>query len=126
MSKSLAVLEALVAEGIKKQLTPNHRYLAAHERVAIASDAAAVAIAVLIDLTGGHDHTVQADGETFTLQHPLTERLTGDLFDCDIHKHIAAGEPLDKGRYRVVWSDEPTDDDLGGPLFTLVPIKEHA
>lgn len=126
MSRSLDVLTALVAEGIKKQMTPYRRYLAAPERVAIANDAAAVAIAALVDLTGGPDHIVQADGETFTMQHPLTERLTGDLFDCEVHAHIAAGEPLEKGRYKAVWSDESSDDDLGGPLFTLVPIKEHA
>lgn len=126
MSRSVEVLTALVAEGIKKQMTPNRRYLAAPERVAIADDAAAVAIAALIDLTGGPDHIVQANGETFTLQHPLTERLTGDLFDCDVHAHIAAGEPLERGRYRVAFADDPTDDDLGGPLFTLVPVKEFA
>ncbi|MFD6699723.1 MULTISPECIES: DUF6085 family protein [unclassified Microbacterium] len=105
MSKSLHVLEALVAEGIKKQMTPNRRYLAASERKAIAEDAATVAIAALIDLTGGPDHIVVSDGETWTLQHPLTERLTGDLFDCEIAQHLAAGEPLEKGRYTVRTGD---------------------
>ena len=117
MSK-LAVISALVADGIKKQMAPNRKYIAAAERAAIAEDAAAVALAVLIDITGGPYHVVQADGDTFTLQHPLSERLTGDLFDCEIHTRIAAGEPLDKGRYRVVEND--SDD------FDLIPIKEHA
>ncbi len=113
------VIEALVAEGIRKQMTPRRKYLATRERIAIAEDAAAVAIAVLIDMTGGAHHVVKADGETFTLQHPLTERLTGDLFACDIHAHIAAGEPLEKGRYRVLMKDDPTD-------FDLIPLKEFA
>lgn len=115
----LDVIEALVAEGIRKNMTPRRKYLAAPERSSIADDAAAVALAVLIDMTGGHHHIVKADGETFTLQHPLAERLTGDLFDCDIHAHIAAGEPLEKGRYRVLMKDDPAD-------FDLIPMKEFA
>lgn len=115
----LDVIEALVAEGIRKHLTANRKYLAPAERSAIADDNATVALAVLIDMTGGHHHIVQADGETFTLQHPLTERLTGDLFGCDIHAHIAAGEPLEKGRYRVLMKDDPAD-------FDLIPLKEFA
>ncbi|WP_417510625.1 DUF6085 family protein [Microbacterium sp.] len=118
MSRSVEVLTALVAEGIKKKMTPNRRYLAAPERVAIADDAAAVAIAALIDLTGGPDHIVQADGDAFMLQHPLTERLTGDLFDCEIHAHIAAGEPLEDGRYRVIPNDSKS--------FDLIPVKDFA
>ncbi|MBN7792399.1 DUF6085 family protein [Microbacterium esteraromaticum] len=118
MSK-LDVIEALVAEGIRKNLDANRKYLAPRERTTVAADSAAVAIAVLIDMTGGHHHIVQADGETFTLQHPLIERLTGDLFDCSIHARIAAGEPLEKGRYRVLMNDDPTD-------FDLIPLKEFA
>lgn len=113
----LDVITALVAEGIRKNLTANRRYIAAPERTAIAHDSASVALAVLIDMTGGHHHIVKSDGETFTLQHPLAERLTGDLFDCDLHKHIAAGDPIEKGRYRVLMNDDPTDVDL-------IPLKE--
>lgn len=116
MSK-LDVIEALVAEGIRKNIDSHRKYLAPRERREIADDSAAVALAVLIDMTGGHHHVVQADGETFTLQHPLTERLTGDLFDCSIHARIASGEPLEKGRYRVLMKDDPTD-------FDLIPLKE--
>lgn len=116
MSK-LDVIEALVAEGIRKNLDANRKYLAPRERTTVAEDSAAVAIAVLIDMTGGHHHILQSDGDTFTLQHPLTERLTGDLFDCDIHTHIAAGEPIERGRYRVLMNDDPTDVDL-------IPLKE--
>lgn len=93
MSRSLDVLTALVAEGIKKQMTPNRRYLAAPERVAIADD------------------------DRFMLQHPLTERLTGGLFDCEIHDRIANGEPLAPGRYRVR---------IAGADLDLAPMGEYA
>lgn len=116
MSK-LDVIEALLAEGMRKNLTANRKYISSAERTAIAKDSAAVAIAVLVDLTDGHDHIVRAEGDTFTLQHPLVERLTGDLFDCDVHAHIAAGEPLERGRYRVV----PTDSHD----FELIPVKDQ-
>ena len=108
MSK-LHVIEALVAEGIRKNIDANRKYLAPAERRAIADDGAAVALAVLIDMTGGHHHIVQADGETFTLQHPLAERLTGDLFDCPIHAHIVVGESFEEGCYRVLMNDDQTD-----------------
>lgn len=117
MSQSLAVIEALVAEGIRKHLTANRRYLSANERQSLAVDSAAVAIAVLIDITDGHDHIVSAEGDSFTLQHPLIERITGDLFDCDVHTHIANGQPLRKGRYRVVTPDPDT--------FNLIPVKDQ-
>ena len=117
MSQSLHVIEALVAEGIRKQMGPNRRYLSVGERLSIAEDAAAVAIAVLVDLTDGHDHIVRAAGDTFTLQHPLAERLTGDLFDCEIHAHIAAGEPLEDGRYKVIATDSDS--------FDLIPTKDQ-
>lgn len=113
----LDVITALVAEGIRKNMGANRKYLAPAERTAIAHDNAAVALAVLIEVTGGHHHIVRSDGETFTLQHPLAERLKGDLFDCDIHAHIAAGEPLEEGRYRVLTHDDPND-------FDLIPLKD--
>lgn len=115
MSK-LAVIEELVADGIRAQMS-RRKHLSAQERRSIADDAAAVALARLVDLTGGPDHIVQSDGRTFTLQHPLAERLTGDLLDCDIHQHLANGEHLESGRYRV----EITD--LG---YTYVPTEEIA
>ncbi|WP_136056307.1 DUF6085 family protein [Microbacterium sp. K24] len=118
MSQSLDVITALVAEGIRKQMAANkQRYIVPRDRREIAEDAAAVAIAVLVDVTGGYDHIVRAEGDTFTLQHPLAERLTGDLFDCEIHQHIAAGEPLESGRYKVVPADSQT--------FDLIPVKDQ-
>jgi hypothetical protein len=117
VSQSLDVITALVAEGIRKQRTPHRRYLSSGERAAIAEDAAAVAIAVLVDVAGGYDHIVRAEHDGFTLQHPLAERLTDGLFDCEIHSHIAAGEPLEPGRYKVVAADSET--------FNLIPVKDQ-
>ncbi|PRB09250.1 hypothetical protein CQ047_11265 [Microbacterium sp. MYb72] len=117
MSK-LDVIEALLAEGMRKNLTANRKYISTAERTAIAKDSAAIAIAVLIDLTDGHDHIVRAEGDTFTLQHPLIERLNGDdLFSCDVHAHLASGEPLERGRYRVVATDSHD--------FELIPVKDQ-
>lgn len=117
MSQSLEVITALVADGIRKHMTANRKYIAASERAAISADSAAVAIAVLVDLTDGHDHIVRSDGDTFTLQHPLIERLTGDLFICDVHAHLATGKPLEAGRYKVVPTDSHT--------FDLIPAKDQ-
>jgi hypothetical protein len=115
----LDVITALVAEGVRKQMGANRKYLASSERSAIATDAAAVAIAVLIDQTGGHHHIVKSDGETFTLQHPLVERLTGGLFECDLLDRIRTGQPIEQGHHRVLMNDDPTDCDL-------IPLKEFS
>ncbi|HWU28927.1 MAG TPA: DUF6085 family protein [Microbacterium sp.] len=111
------MITALVSEGIQKNLRAHRKYIAAGERRDIADDSASVAIAVLIEMSGGNHHIVRSDGETFTLQHPLTERLTGDLLDCDLLRHIYRGERIPKGRYRVLMNDDDTDVDL-------IPLKE--
>lgn len=52
-----------------------------------------VAIAVLdtiVGYTGGTGHIVNYRPDGYTLQHPLTERLDGTLFDCDLDQHIQA------------------------------------
>lgn len=50
-------------------------------------------------------HTVLfADDDTFTIQHPITERLTGlELFICALHTYLVGleGPPVVPGRYRV-------------------------
>lgn len=55
----------------------------------------------LVDATGGVDHVVRSYGATFTLQHPITERLDGSLFDCGLHHHLADAAPIVVGTYRV-------------------------
>jgi hypothetical protein len=49
-------------------------------------------------------HTVLfADDDTFTIQHPIRERLEGELFICALHTYLVGleGPPVVPGRYRV-------------------------
>lgn len=49
------------------------------------------------------DHTVWFDTDSFTVLHPLRERLDNRLVTCALHAHCAAlpGPPADPGRYRA-------------------------
>lgn len=53
------------------------------------------------------EHVVQLDVATFTVRHPLRERLNDELMDCELHNWIAdlSGPPRIPGRYRVIWAD---------------------
>ena len=53
------------------------------------------------------EHIVDFGETTFTIRHPLRERLDDDLMDCELHKDIAAmdGPPVQPGRYRASWAD---------------------
>lgn len=48
------------------------------------------------------------EGLTSTLQHPLRERVGGDLFGCALAKHLSHSlvRPSKPGRYRVVQGEE--------------------
>lgn len=35
------------------------------------------------------EHVVRLWADDFTIQHPLRERVAGELFDCDVHRRIA-------------------------------------
>ena len=54
------------------------------------------------------EHVVQFEEESFTLKHPLRERLDDPLFTCQIHERIAPldGPPARPGRYRVTTNGE--------------------
>lgn len=62
------------------------------------------------------DHIVEFGADGFSVQHPLAERLDGDLFTCTLHEQLGAldGPPAAPGRYRVT-------SPLGGPLDGLRP-----
>ena len=49
------------------------------------------------------EHIVVIREGDFTIQHPLRERLDGDMFDCELHRWLTAreGPPAALGRYRV-------------------------
>ena len=50
-------------------------------------------------------HVVVLGPSTFSVQHPLRERLNGDLFRCDLHAKLTSlgGPPAVPGWYRVQW-----------------------
>lgn len=62
------------------------------------------------------EHLVQLGETSFTVQHPLRERLDADLWTCDVHRKIEEldGPPRQPGRYRVIvrpgtpWAWMPT------------------
>lgn len=49
------------------------------------------------------EHVVKVDAEGFSIQHPLRERLNGELFDCRLHAWMRkqGGPPVRPGRYRA-------------------------
>lgn len=50
------------------------------------------------------DHVaIFADDDTFSLLHPLRERLEGELFDCRLHNHLSSlsEAPVAPGKYHV-------------------------
>ena len=61
----------------------------------------------VIEATGGTDHIVEVTGRTWTLQHPITDRLEGQLFSCpfnDLVSVAAEQGAFGKGLHRV-WVD---------------------
>lgn len=49
------------------------------------------------------DHVVVLQPKTFTVRHPLRERLDDELLTCDVHQRIRGldGPPRQPGTYRV-------------------------
>lgn len=63
------------------------------------------AVTKLLAVKPETDHIVLfAEDDGFTLQHPVRERIAGNLFDCELHEYLVslAGPPVLPGRYRVV------------------------
>lgn len=54
------------------------------------------------------NHVAEITEDSFTLGHPLRERLDGDLFGCPVWKalHALSEPPWPPGRYRVRQDDE--------------------
>ena len=52
------------------------------------------------------EHIAEIEAKTFTIRHPLRERLDDALMECDLHAHLArlAKAPVRPGRYRARWS----------------------
>lgn len=49
------------------------------------------------------EHVAKMTGDSWSVQHPLRERLDGDLFACDVHEALTElnGCPVTPGMYRV-------------------------
>jgi hypothetical protein len=62
--------------------------------------------AEVLGLKAETEHIVEFEEDTFSVQHPLSERLDGSLFDCQFHAELSAlgGPPVAPGRYRAVAS----------------------
>ena len=70
------------------------------------------------------DHVVDFhDDDTFTVMHPLRERLDGELSDCPLHKHLVGltEAPVTPGRYRVSYLGAGGPD---GQLWEFEEIEE--
>lgn len=68
-------------------------------------------IDALVAMTGGEDHIVKVTEDGWVLKHPLTERLNGDLFDCNLAAVIETleGPPPEHGpgEYRITLEGNP-------------------
>jgi hypothetical protein len=53
-------------------------------------------------------HIVVTTMTDYSMQHPLIERLDGELFDCALANrlHGLTGSPVEPGRYRVTGTDD--------------------
>lgn len=49
------------------------------------------------------EHLVEFEARTFTIRHPLRERLDDALLKCSLHDHVAGlgGPPVQPGTYRA-------------------------
>lgn len=59
------------------------------------------------------EHVVQVLEDRFTIQHPLRERVEGDLFVCKVHLLMQGmdGPPDEPGMYRVTLKQhDPTSE----------------
>jgi Family of unknown function (DUF6085) len=58
------------------------------------------------------DHVVVfSDDDTFTIMHPLRERLDGELMTCPLHTYLVdlTGPPVSPGQYHVSYLGVHTD-----------------
>ncbi len=64
------------------------------------------AVATILD-NRETEHVVVFEDATFSVKHPLRERVDDELFECGLHGHIASldGPPAAPGTYRAVSRD---------------------
>lgn len=74
--------------------------------VIVTSSAAVAALDAVVEATGGSDHIAVFGLDDFTLQHPITERFDGSLFDCEVHRILARRQPETLGKHRIWRTDK--------------------
>lgn len=87
--------------------------------MALCREEAEAAFTALLEL-GPSEHVVKFTKDGWTMQHPLSERLDGSLFDCPWNDRLIAlnGPPEGLGMYEVQW------DDGHQVTFSRVPEEE--
>ena len=60
------------------------------------------------------DHVIEFRDDGWTVQHPIVERITGSLFDCDF-AHWDAGDIGYRGRF-VLYQDDEGQLNIGSPV----------
>lgn len=52
------------------------------------------------------EHIVRVEDYGWSIQHPLRERLAGELFNCPLSDHLAEYYPaMSQGKYRVRYDE---------------------
>lgn len=77
----------------------------------------------VVTLLNGHphdDHIIKISAGTFTIQHPLIERINSSLFDCTVHNEMVGyfnggGAKPAAGEYRIAFNEN------GGWAFEAQP-----
>jgi hypothetical protein len=65
---------------------------------------ARAAVAAIVTHSGGSEHVVKITADGWVLRHPITERLYGELFDCEYNDVLSELGPSHfriPGEYRV-------------------------
>lgn len=70
------------------------------------------------------DHLVEITESSFSVQHPIVERIHGALFNCALHAWLTAqsGPPGPPGRY---WVSEKDGAALGEVHYDFEPVEER-
>lgn len=82
-------------------------------------DKAIRVIDALVEATGGAEHIARFTDDSFILQHPITERLAGTLFDCEFTAMLAAQDNPpngETGTFRITrngWDGSPRAERIG-------------
>jgi hypothetical protein len=74
-------------------------------------------VTLLLTDPNAHLHLLELGTETFSISHPIAERLDAAMHECSLHTWLRslAGPPTTPGRYRAEMATGPN----GAPVWTL-------